>query len=201
MKALQRHAGAALVALCIGGPAWAASHSDAPLIKQDPQANLTDVYAFVGRRYNNPNAKVLNVIVHLRPFSEPGDGVTYERFAEDVRHSIHVGNPRTGGTTIRYDFEFSSVNPPFPPRLKNPNTTLSYGRGTEVGPIQNVGDARQNYTQTYSVFKTRGGQRARLGGSLLVPPPNVGAIGRGSVGHGSSPYRSAAPWLRRSASG
>ncbi len=26
----------------------ASSHSDAPLSKQDPQANLTDVYAFVG---------------------------------------------------------------------------------------------------------------------------------------------------------
>ena len=32
----------------------AASHSDAPLIKQDPQANLTDVYAFVGTKYNDP---------------------------------------------------------------------------------------------------------------------------------------------------
>jgi len=32
----------------VGGTADAASHSDAPLIKQDPQANLTDVYAFVG---------------------------------------------------------------------------------------------------------------------------------------------------------
>ena len=39
-------------------PVGAASHSDAPLIKQDPQANLTDVYAFVGRRYDDPNRAV-----------------------------------------------------------------------------------------------------------------------------------------------
>ena len=47
----------------VGGTAGAASHSDAPLIKQDPQANLTDVYAFVGTKYNNPREKVLNVSV------------------------------------------------------------------------------------------------------------------------------------------
>jgi hypothetical protein len=47
---------------------WAASHSDAPLIKQDPQANITDVYAFVGTRYNDPSQKVLNVVVHTRFF-------------------------------------------------------------------------------------------------------------------------------------
>ena len=135
----RRAVAAAFVSLCFAGTAWAASHSDAPLIKQDPQANLTDVYAFVGSRYDDPSAKVLNVIVHLRPFSEPGDGVMYERFAEDVRHSIHIANPKTGGTAIRYDFVFSSVNPPFAPRLRNPNTILSYGRGTEIGPIQNVG--------------------------------------------------------------
>lgn len=166
---------AAIVSLCLVSTAWAASHSDAPLIKQDPQANLTDVYAFVGTRYDNPSAKVLNVIVHLRPFSEPGDGVIYDRFAEDVRHSIHITNPKTGGTVLRYDFVFSSVNPPFPPRLKNPNTILSYGRGTEIGPIQDVGDARQNFTQTFSVSKFANGVVTSLGRGLLTPPPNVGA--------------------------
>lgn len=35
-------------------PSWAASHSDAPLIKQDPQANIADVYAFIGTKYNDP---------------------------------------------------------------------------------------------------------------------------------------------------
>ena len=48
--------GALAAALALSGTplTWASSHSDAPLIKQDPQANLTDVYAFIGTRYNNP---------------------------------------------------------------------------------------------------------------------------------------------------
>jgi hypothetical protein len=139
-----------VTALCwFGGTAWSASHSDAPLIKQDPQANITDVYAFVGTKYNDPGTKVLNVIVHVRPFSEPGDGVIYDRFADDARYSIHIADPKTGKTAIAYDFSFSAVNPSGLPGLKNPNTILSYGLGTAAGPILSVGDARQSYTQTY----------------------------------------------------
>lgn len=146
---------------------WASSHSDAPLIKQDPQANLTDVYAFVGTKYNDPTKKVLNVLVSVRPFSDPGDGVIFERFADDALYSIHITHPATGATLDRYDFQFSSVTG----GLKNSNTILSYGLGTEVGPIQTIGDARQNYTQTYDVFKNG----VLIGDDLPVPPPNVGA--------------------------
>ncbi len=148
----------------------AASHSDAPLIKQDPQANLTDVYAFVGTRYDDPNQRVLNVVVACRPFSEPGDGAIYERFADDARYSIHITHPTTGETQIRYDFTFSQVNPLSGPGLKNPDTILSYGLGTEVGPIMNIGDARQNFTQTYTVRRND----VVAGQDLPTAPPNVG---------------------------
>jgi len=157
-----------------GAPIRAASHSDAPLIKQDPQANITDVYAFVGTKYNNASEKVLNVIVHVRPFSEPGDGVIYDRFADDALYSIHIANPTTGAELFRYNFQFSSANPTSPPGLKNPGTILSYGLGTEVGPILSVGDGRQNYTQTYTVTREAGLSSTTLGSGLLTPPPNVG---------------------------
>jgi hypothetical protein len=148
----------------------ASNHSDAPLIKQDPQANLTDVYAFIGTQYDNPSIKVLNVSMSFRPFSEPGDGAQYERFADDARYSIHITDPVTGVTRLRYDFSFSPVDAGY----KNRNTILSYGLGTEVGPIMTVGDARQNFTQTFRVVKVAGGKATRIGHGLLVPPPNVG---------------------------
>ncbi len=148
----------------------AASHSDAPTIKQDPQANLTDVYAFVGDYAIG--GKALNVVVHVRPFSEPGDGVIYDRFADDARYSIHITEPTTGKTVVRYDFMFSSVNSGY----KNPNTILQYGLGTELGAIQTLGDARQNYVQTYRVERdpAKGKSREISLGDLIVPPPNVG---------------------------
>lgn len=156
---------AAVFAVALQG-VQASSHSDAPLIKQDPQTNLTDVYTFVGTKYDDPSVNVLNVLVSVRPFSEPGDGVIYERFADDARYSIHLTNPATGAEINRYDFVFSSVTG----GVKNRDTILSYGRGTEVGPIQTVGDARQNYTQSYSVSLND----TSLGNGFLVPPPNVG---------------------------
>lgn len=155
-----------VLAAIAGRPAAASSHSDAPLIKQDPQANLTDVYAFVGTRYDNPSQRVLNVLVSVRPFSDPGDGVIYERFADDALYSLFITDPVSGAVVDRYDFRFSSVAGP----VKNPDTILSYGLGTEVGPIFTIGDARQNFTQTYSVSKNG----AVLASGLAVPPPNVG---------------------------
>jgi len=150
-----------------GTPAWAASHSDAPLIKLDPQANITDVYSFVG--LNRAGSKVLNVIVHVRPFSEPGDGVMYDKFSEDALYSIHITDPKTGKNKMRYNFQFSPANTGY----KNLNTILSYGLGTEAGPIIDIGDARQNYTQFYTVTKVMG-KSSTVIGSGLCPPPNVG---------------------------
>lgn len=154
-------------------PAMASSHSDAPLIKLDPQANLTDVYAFVGNRYDAKHSapvKVLNVLVSVHPFSDPGDGVIYDKFSNDALYSIHITNPSTGAETLRYDFRFSDVNPRNTPGLKNKDTILSYGRGTEIGPIVTPGDARQNFTQTYSISKNG----VEIASDLIVPPPNVG---------------------------
>lgn len=147
-------------------PLLAASHSDAPLSKQDPQANFTDVYAFIGTKYDDDDTKVLNVVAAFRPFSEPGDGVIYDRFAPDVRYSIHIASPTTGKSVVQYDFRFSSVTSGY----KNLDTVLSYGLGTEAGPIEDIGDARQNYTQTYSVRRNS----VLLGDDLVTAPPNVG---------------------------
>lgn len=153
---------------------FGASHSDAPLIKQDPQANLTDVYAFIGTKYDNPAVNVLNILVSVRPFSEPGDGVIYDRFADDARYSIHLTDPTTGAVIDRFDFEFSSIT-----EVKNPDTILSYGRGTEVGPITTIGDGKQNFTQTYEfsawrAVKGGGFKRNFRDDGLPVAPPNVG---------------------------
>lgn len=159
-------------------PVMASSHSDAPLIKLDPQANLTDVYAFIRTRPAT-GERALVVEVSVRPFSEPGDGAQYEAFSPDARYSIHITNPVTGAESERYDFRFSPVDPVNgPSNYKNPNTILRYGLGTEVGPIVTVGDNRQNFTQSYTITRFVGngpGTNLNQGGaSLLVPPPNVG---------------------------
>ena len=165
----------ALTALLASAPlSRASSHSDAPLIKLDPQANLTDVYAFIRTRPAT-GQKVLVVEVNVRPFSEPGDGVMYEAFSPDAVYTIHITNPVTGVETQSYDFQFSSVAAEGG-GYKNTDTILRYGLGSELGPIQTVGDGRQNFTQSYTVTKVVGHHRTKLNGAskLLVAPPNVG---------------------------
>lgn len=174
--------GAALGALALGGgTAQASSHSDAPLIKLDPQANLTDVYAFIRTRPANNNQKVLVVEVSVRPFSEPGDGVMYDTFSDDALYSIHIANPSTGAEVQRYNFRFSPVSSA-QGMYKNLNTILRYGRGADAnggpdaGAIMDVGDKHQNFTQTYTVTRVVDGTSTLLNPSttLMVPPPNVG---------------------------
>lgn len=169
-------------ALLGSSAAQAANHSDAPLIKLDPQVNLTDTYAFVGTKSDDANVRVLNVVVQVRPFSEPGDGAIFERFSHDARYSINITNPATGALLRRYDFAFSPVASGY----KRIDTVLSYGQALalngEGGEIQNVDDANQNYTQTYRITRVDMDPESNqetsstvLGRKLLTPPPNVGS--------------------------
>ena len=163
-----RFKSAAAALFLLAGQTFASSHSDAPLSKQDPQTNLTDLYAFVSA--NN----TLTVIVSCRPFSEPGDGAMYERFADDALYSINVTNPATGALLATYNFQFSPVSSAAG-NYKNKQTLLSYGRGSAIGAISTVGGPQQNYTQTYSVTKViPGGSSSVIGSSFMVPPPNTG---------------------------
>lgn len=151
--------------------AHAASHNDAPLINQDPAANITDVYAWVGLGLGNK--KVLNVAVMTNPLEDPGNGVNYYQFADDVLYGIHIAKPDMSGgrfsgrPAVTYNFRFGT-------RYRNLGTILSYGLGTQAGPIQAPGDARQNLLQRFSVTRVRDGRTTTLATDRLVPPPNVG---------------------------
>ena len=159
---------AALAALPLA--ALASSHSDAPSIKLDPQANLTDVYAFIGADYGDASTPMLTVVVNVRPFSEPGDGPHYERFDPDALYSIHITDPVTGVETRRYDFSFSGVDENY----KNTGTILSYGLGTAAGPIIDINDAQQNFAQFYDVTRTAANKPIGILDDALVCPPNPG---------------------------
>jgi hypothetical protein len=153
------------------GQMFASSHSDAPLSKQDPQTNLTDVYGFI-----TPN-NTLTIVVSCHPFSEPGDGVMYERFADDALYSINIANPVTGALLRTYNFQFSPVSSAAG-NYKNKDTILSYGRGTAIGAISTVGGPQQNFTQTFSVTSVNAAtsESTVLGSSFKVPPPNTGSL-------------------------
>jgi len=140
------------------------------LSKQDPQTNLTDVYGFVTA------GNTLTVVVNCRPFSEPGDGIMYDRFADDALYSINIANPATGALLMTYNFQFSPVSSAAG-SYKNTATAFSYGRGTglSAGAITTIGGPTQNYVQTYTVTAVNQTTSSSTSlGTFTVPPPNTG---------------------------
>jgi hypothetical protein len=154
----------AILTAQLATPALASSHMDAPLITLDPAANTTDVYAFV---QNENGVKTLVTALGVYPHQEPGIGPNKYNFDPNVLYQIHVatGNDlEAGRPTLSYQFQFKTS-------FKNRNTILQ----SYVGVIQDVGDAAQNLTQSYTVTKVnhRTGERTLLG-TGIVPPNNQG---------------------------
>ena len=98
-----------------------------PLIALDPsRSNITDVYAFI-------SPEGLNAVVRgpvLDPFSEPGDGPIYDRFADDalLQHSHHESNEWPNRDSLFPSNSRGRQSRHKPPGLKFPFTILSYGR-------------------------------------------------------------------------
>ncbi|MBI5386906.1 MAG: DUF4331 domain-containing protein [Verrucomicrobia bacterium] len=155
----------ALLTAWLATPAFASSHMDAPLITLDPAANTTDVYAFV---QEENGTKVLVTALGVYPHQEPGIGPNKYNFDDHVLYEIHVAlgsDVAAGRPTLSYQFKFNTG-------FKTKNTVLQ----SYLGVVQNIGDAAQNLTQTYTVTKVdhRRHDRRTMLGSGLVPPNNQG---------------------------
>ena len=182
IKNMAGAAAAALLALALlPAPARASSHMDAPLITLDPAANTTDVYAFL---HSENGSKVLETALAVYPFEEPGIGPNKFNFDDNVLYEIHVAtgaDVAAGVPTFSYQFRFTTS-------FKNQDTILQ----SFLGVIQNVDDANQNLTQTYTVTKVnRKNNATTVLGTGIVPPNNQGiATPRYEIGdNGENPAR------------
>jgi len=157
----------AAAALLTAAPAFlhASSHMDAPLITLDPAANTTDVYAFVSQR---DGVKYLTTALAVYPHEEPGVGPNKYNFDDNVRYEIHVATGKdlaAGKASYTYQFDFKT-------NYKSQGTILQ----SYLGVIQDVGDAAQNLTQTYTVKRIghKNPSQVTVLGSGKVPPNNQG---------------------------
>ncbi len=158
-----------LVALIIGYqlmPSKASSHREAPLISGDPQADTTDVYAFV-----SPDAPdTVTLITSWSPFENPQGGPNFYKFGDSVLYNINIDNTGDGVEDIVYQLDFTS-------QVKNPNTFLY-----NTGPIKSIDDANRNFTQTYTLSRFEGGNRVLTAGPMLTMYDNVGPASAPSYG-------------------
>ena len=81
-------------------PAFAADHKEAPIVAEDPAADINDFYAFVSP--NDPESVVFALTVN--PFSAPGQAGSFN-FSENVRYrfEIDLNNDGAAEKTIRIE--------------------------------------------------------------------------------------------------
>ena len=140
-------------------PTHASSHREAPLISNDPQADNTDVYAFVSP--DRPDT--VTIIANYIPLEEPAGGPNFASFGDDVLYAVHVDNNGDGADDVSYEFRFNT-------QVRNGNTFLY-----NTGPISSLSDSNWNIRQTYSVTRvTRHGDSDVLGENIPTPPVNIG---------------------------
>ncbi|HUR33288.1 MAG TPA: DUF4331 domain-containing protein [Vicinamibacterales bacterium] len=167
----------ALLALAAGAtmiPARASSHREAPLISNDPQADNTDVYAFV-----SPDAPdSVTLISSWIPFEDPAGGPNFFKFGDNALYEFKIDNNGDGVEDISYQFRFTS-------QVRNPNTFLY-----NTGPIlSGLDDPNRNLYQTYTVTRVENGQAVATAGPMLTMYDNVGPASTPEYGgHGSGIY-------------
>ncbi len=150
--------GLGILLLAAAAPVRASSHREAPLISQDPNADNTDVYAFVSP--DRPDT--VTIVANYIPLEEPAGGPNFAAFGDDVLYAINIDNDGDGEEDIQYRFRFKTA-------IRNPGSFLY-----NTGPITSLDDPNWNMPQTYTVTRVEGGTATVLGSGLRTPPVNVG---------------------------
>jgi hypothetical protein len=148
-------------ALTLTVSAAASSHREAPLIREDPTADNTDVYIF-----KSPNdANTVTIVANYQPGQEPGFAPNYYDFSEGVLYEIHVDNNGDAIEDITYQFRFRR-------EVRNVNTFLY-----NTAPVTTLDDADLVVRYFYTVTRVTGNRRTGGGtamGNFQVAPHNVG---------------------------
>ena len=148
------------VALTASGPpkAVASSHREAPLIANDPTADLTDFYLFPSPE----KAGTVTMIANVIPLEAPPEGPNYYNLDDSARYRFNIdwnGDGKADRTwTLRT------------------HTTTAYP-GTflyNIGPIHSIDDANLSVRQTWTLWSQKGDGPSVKIGSGITAPNNVG---------------------------
>ncbi len=165
---------ALMIAMFLATPAFGASHREAPAIAMDPEADITDVYAF--RSWEDPSKVVF--IMNVIPAQEPSSGPNYFNFDDDVLYQLHLDTNQDGeAEEIVYNFRFKTeIRPPFkdlPVAYAGVDSVA--GLPPAVKALDGPGSEGLGMRQSYTVTEVRGNKRRNLGtGKMFAVPSNIG---------------------------
>ena len=103
-------AAAAVVGAATLGPGsgTASSHREAPLIAEDPSADLTDVYAF--RSPDRPNT--VTILANVIPGEDPAAGPNWYTFSPSARYELKIDTDGNVSPNVIYRFSFRQKTGP-----------------------------------------------------------------------------------------
>jgi Domain of unknown function (DUF4331) len=103
-------AAAAVGAATLGpGNGTASSHREAPLIAEDPSADLTDLYAF--RSPDKPNT--VTILANVIPGEDPAAGPNWYTFSPNARYNLKIDTNGDALPNVTYRFKFHTKTGPF----------------------------------------------------------------------------------------
>jgi Domain of unknown function (DUF4331) len=103
-------AAAAVGATTLGpGNGSASSHREAPLIAEDPSADLTDLYAF--RSPDKPNT--VTILANVIPGEDPAAGPNWYTFSPSARYNLTIDTNGDARPNVTYRFQFRTKTGPF----------------------------------------------------------------------------------------
>jgi Domain of unknown function (DUF4331) len=104
-------AAAAVVGATTIGPGngVASSHREAPLIAEDPSADLTDLYAF--RSPDKPNT--VTILANVIPGEDPAAGPNWYTFSPNARYNLKIDTNGDARPNVTYQFQFRTKTGPF----------------------------------------------------------------------------------------
>ena len=171
----------ALLMLRLGpgpSPANAASHREAPLIANDPPADITDFYMF--RSTQAGQADKVDLIMDVIPFEEPSGGPNYYNFDPSVLYTFHVDNNKDGkADDVTFELRFTSEIRGAVGSLGLP---LAYvggvppATGSVIPPITSLDSPGLGLRQHYTLTMVKDGQRTEIAPmtNKVAVPSNVG---------------------------
>jgi len=176
--ALTLMAAAAVITLVVADSSpfsEAASHRDAPLIKEDPTADNTDVYAFVSTEEGRQDHVTL--LSNFIPLEEPGEGPNYYHFSDNVLYEVMVDTNGDAKEDLTYQFDFTTTIGAVT------GSTFLYNTGP-IGLPRSPSDPASQYTNLnqptgYNVIVVHGDRRTSNSRSVLLSGARVAPINIG----------------------
>src|SRR4051794_13822723 len=135
----------------------ASSHREAPLIANDPTADLTDLYAFMSPGKTDTVTLMANVI----PIEIPAEGPNYYNLDDSVRYRIEVDNNGDGKGDLHFALRTRTTNAP---------GTFLYN----TGPVTSLHDPDLAVKQRWTLTLAKGHGKAHVVARGDTAPNNVG---------------------------